>query len=148
MKIIRSFLFEPGEVRYGARRIKGNISSRLRMVFFLVFIRTAVLAGFCFLLPPAAFDTNSFATFKAIAPLSIWGTVLTVSCVLSIVAAVESNGTLARIALLISGVTMIMAGSSFGAAAIQFGTGWWGAVGYICMGLGDILIASYRGEVS
>lgn len=148
MKIIRSFLFEPGEVRYGARRIKGNISSRLRMAFLLVCIRSAILAAFCFLLPASAFDTNSFATFKSIAPLAIWGIVLTISCILAVVAAIKSNGTLARFALLMSGVTMIMAGSSFGASAIQFGTGWWGAVGYICMGLGDILIVSYRGEVS
>lgn len=147
MKLMKSFLTEPGSIKYGARTVPSmGIAVRIRLYFLFVAIKSLVLTYFCFFLSQAAFDTNGFVTFNAVASRYVWGLMLGLITALMFYAAKKKNGIVARIGLVLSGMTMVTAGSAFMASAILYNAGWWGAVAYIFMGIMDFLVGSYPGE--
>lgn len=145
MKVRRSFLTTPGELRYGVRTAPKNLAQRMRIYYVFTIARLFALASLCFFLTNA-FDTTAYVTFRAVATPTEWGVGLFLYGLLLSIAALTSRTALVRTALILSGSAMVTAGASFSAAAIQHGTGWWGSVGYVSLGLIDLLVASYSGE--
>lgn len=121
----------------------------VKLYFLIVIMRSAALAMTGFFVH-SVFDSQGFYSFTELAPPYIWGTGYAIITLMALLSAsrIVRDGRVARATLVLSASFSLMASTSFLISILHFNVGWWGCIGYLTIGLTDLLIASYPGEVS
>jgi hypothetical protein len=147
VKIRKSFLAQPGELTFGARKVPRGLAVRMRAAFLAASTRLFILAMTCFFVKDLFETTIAFDTMATIAPQYVWGAMLVTIAGVLLIGTVTQSGRWGRAGLVTSGTLMCITGASFLSVAWTYGVGWWGVVGYFGLAAFDFVTASYSGEV-
>lgn len=89
----------------------------------------------------------AFNSLAAIAPQYVWAAIL---CAIGLVMGICSflrYGITLRLGLIFSSMMMMMTAASFTVAAYAYGVAWWAIIPYVSIGIKDMLVAAYPGEI-